>query len=453
MRKFVLILISIVFVLYLPLFANQSTKTKPEVKQEAQPQQPQTAAQPGGEPVKLLIQKIDAVDVDIALAKSLEEALVLDIGKREGFSVVTSAELTSTVNNAKTGMEMGCEGSDACLVEVQKKLSVGTLISGKVTKLGEELILSLNTVDVNKSTVGKRVSVNGKDLNDLKSKIHSTVDLMFGLAKEKQMFQLKDGEQLKVAVMPLVARGMEQTTADSLTSILSAQLNQIKGISVISQDDIKAMLDKVSLDSKVACTDSMECVVEIGASLGLSKLVTGAIGKVKDTYVISVQLIDTRKANVENRVLESFTGDADELKNAIKLAAYQIAGVDYTSKPGGVNFTFNVKDADINVGETKSKLKDSQFKEENLIPGRYYLKVLADPKDYFPLQTDIYVAPGQVNVKTFTVLEKPTPWYKTWWFWTITGTVVAGAATATAVVLTLQKSAPLGTGTVTIGAH
>jgi len=398
---------------------------------------------------KLLVQKVEAAGVEEAFARSLEEALVLDIGGREGISVVTSAEMQSVVKTVQLKAETGCEGSDECLVEVQRKLDVETLIAGKVTKLGDEFIFSINTVNVANKTVGERISIQGKDLNDVKGKIKESVDIILGISAPKEMFRLAEGEELRLAVMPLAARGMEQTTADSLTSILSAQLNQIKGISVISQDDIKAMLSKAALDSSVSCTDSLECVVEIGASLGLSKLVTGAVGKVKDTFVISVQLIDVRNADVVNRVLESYTGDEAELQNAIKLAAYQIAGVDYKSLYGGVDFSFNVKKGVVQFGETETPFEKPQFSAENLIPGRYYLKVRAANENYLPLQTDVYVAPGAKNVKTFNVLEKPTKWYKSWWFWTITSVVVLGAAGATTAVILTQQT-PSGTGTVTV---
>lgn len=398
---------------------------------------------------KLLVDKVEAAGVEANLAKSLEEALVLDIGKRENTSVVTSAEMQNVVKTAQLKSEMSCEGSDECLVEVQKKLSVETLISGKVTKLGDDYIFSINTINVATKTVGERISVQGKDLNDLKGKIKEAVDVLLGVSKPRQMFKLKDGEELKLAVMPLTARGMEQTTADSLTSILSAQLNQIKGISVISQDDIKAMLSKAALDSSAECSDSMECVVEIGASLGLSKLVTGAVGKVKDTFVISVQLIDVRNADVVNRVLESYTGDDAELQNAIKLAAYQLAGIDYQSLTGEVDFSFNVKKGTVRFGDEEKKFEKPQYSAAGLIPGRYFLKVRAEDDDYLPLQTDVYVAPGAKNVRTINILSKPTPWYKSWWFWTLTSVVVLGAAgTVTAVVL-LQDT-PDGSGTVTI---
>ncbi|HNZ54611.1 MAG TPA: hypothetical protein PKN76_10785, partial [bacterium] len=69
--------------------------------------------------------------------------------------------------------------------------------------------------------------------------------------------------------------------------------------------------------------------------------------------------------------------------------------------------------------------------------------------NYLPLQTDVYVAPGAKNVKTFNVLEKPTKWYKSWWFWTITSVVVLGAAGATTAVILTQQT-PSGQGTVTV---
>jgi len=431
-----LVLVLVIFFQFFAVFAEDDKKAEPVKKVSS-------------EKIKLLVQKIAAADVDDAMAKSIEEALVLELGSRENISVVTSAEMKNVVKSTSIQAEMGCEGSDECLVEVQKKLAVEVLFAGKITKLGDEFILSINTINVADKTVGQRISVEGKDLKTLKSKIKGAADILLGISKPKQMFKLAEGEKLKIAVMPLASRGIEQSTADSLTSILSAQLNQIKGISVISQDDIKAMLSKAALDSEVACTDSMECVIEIGASLGLSKLVTGAVGKVKNTFVISIQLIDVRKADVVNRVLESYDGDESELQNAIKLAAFQLAGVDYKKMPGAVDFSFNIKEGTVKFGEMEAALDSPVYAAEGLVPGRYYLKVRADDEDYLPLQTEVYVAPGSKNVKTFTVLEKPTPWFKSWWFWTITGVVVLGAAGATTAVVLTQQS-PAGSGTVTV---
>jgi TolB-like protein len=420
---------------------------------KAQPKattQPAAATQAG--PLKILVQRVEPVGVEADLARSLEESVVLNLGRRDGVQVVTSAELEQTVKFTGNAAKLGCTATDECLAEVQKKLAVGTIITGQLGRLGPEFVLTLSVLNANNGTVTRRVNLEDPSFDKLRAGVPGLLEQLLGAAAPKPAFQLPAGQTLKLAVLPLSPRGVPDATSDAMTQILAAELNSIKGVSVISQDDIKAILNKSSLEAKVGCTDNIECVVEIGSALGLSKLVAGSVGKVKDTWVISLQLIDTKKADVQNRVLESFAGDQDELKNAVKLAAYQVVGVDVAARPGAVDFSFNVKDADGALGDTKLKLKDSTFAAQALKPGRYPLRLIADPDTYLPLQTDIYVAPGATNVRSIEVIAKPTPWYKTWWFWTITGVVLAGAGGTTAYLLLNNTAPPPATGTVNVGA-
>src|SRR4029453_7550292 len=100
--------------------------------------------------------------------------------------------------------------------------------------------------------------------------------------------------------------------------------HQVEGVSVLSRDDIRAMLRQVDLELQLGCTDDLRCIVEIGAALGLSRLVTGSIARVGSTNVVSLRLIDTRAATVLNRAVEPFEGDANELPRAVKLAGYAL---------------------------------------------------------------------------------------------------------------------------------
>lgn len=394
-----------------------------------------------------LVQRIEAVGADPKLAGSLEEAVVLDIGQREGVQVVSPAEMEQTVEAAATQAELGCDELEQCMVEVKRKLRVQNIVTGKLSKLGDDYILALGTVDLAANAVGRRVARQGKSAAELLKQVHDAVDELLGKSKPRQAFKLENGAELKLAVMPLAARGVAAPTADAMTQILSAELNGIEGISVISRDDIQAMLAKVQTESELGCTDNMECIVEIGAALGLAKLVTGTVGKVKDTFVVSMQLVDIRKAEVENRVLESFEGDADELKNAVKLGAYQIAGVDYLSRMGQVAFTFNVSEADARMSGKAYPLRSNQLEASNLRPGRYSLRVIADQDDYYPLRTDVYVAPGANNVRSFDIRERETPWYGEWWVWTIAGVVVAGSVTTALLLTQDEPSSQSGTAT------
>jgi len=392
---------------------------------------------------KVIVQEFSAAGVDASLAKAAEEAIAIEVSGLEGFSVITSFELKEIVTYAERGVDLGCEESKECLVEVQKKLEADFLIAGRIIVLGTDFVLSLNSVDIEKGASGRRVSATGTSLTELKKSIPDMVSDLFGLSGKKPKFSLNIDESIKLAIMPLSSTGVAENEALALTQIMAAEINSVDKIGVVSQDDIKAMLDKVNIDSKVACLDDVECVVEIGAAFGAAKLVTGDVGKIEDSYIISLKLIDTRRADVENRVVEVFSGDRSELKHAIKLSVYKMLGIDTSSERGGVDFTFNIKSGKIILLERSSDLSGSRYREKSLIPGRYNLKVVPDDDGYLPLQTDIYVAPGNLNVRSFYLVERQIPWYKSWWFWTAAGVVVTAAAGTTYY---LTKDIPPGSG-------
>ncbi|MFO7735720.1 MAG: hypothetical protein R6W70_05840 [bacterium] len=398
-----------------------------------------------GSKIKILVQNIESVNMDESVGQILLEAVIAELGERKDYEVVSAEELSKIAEVSEEAFKMGCMGSQECMIAVQEKLHASLIVSGRVGMLAEELVLTLNTVDVENNMVGERVSIEGSDTRALISEIPEALNLILGESAKKAMFSLAEGEELQIAVMPLSAQGIEKSTVDALTQILSAELNSIQGVSVTGRDDIEAMLSKVEMDAQLDCLDNLQCVVEIGASFGLSKLVTGSVGKIKNNWVVSTKLIDVREASVLNRVLESYDGDEDELKNAVRLSAYRLTGVDFREKTGGVNFSFNIREGEIQFSGDKKTMDSGNFLKDNLVPGRYYLKVADTSEKYLPMQTDVYIPPGAVNVKTMTLIEAPRPWYKTWWFWTITGTVVAGAGATTVILLTMDDSGWSGT--------
>lgn len=397
---------------------------------------------------RLLVQRIEAVGVDARLARSLEEALLFELGARKGLTIVSPAELEQTVRFARDQAELGCDLLDECMAQVRKKLQVQHVLRGKLSRLGNDLVATFALIDSRSADVVERVTRQAGDFARLRAELAGAADELLGLAEPAPTFRLSPGATLKLAVMPFAARGVPRATAAAMMQILSTELNQIEGVRVISSDDIAALLAKVETEGKLGCTENMECVVEIGAALGLSKLVTGSVGKIGDTYVVAAQLIDTRQAEVQNRVLEAFAGDPDELARAIKLTAYRIAGIDYGGRPGGVDFTFNVDRARVRLGPRELQLRDRHLKLDGLPAGRYSLRVLADPEDYRPLQTDVYVAPGASNVRTFELKDKPVPWHSAWWFWTAVG-VVAVSGTAVAIAASASEPAT-GSGVVVV---
>jgi hypothetical protein len=63
------------------------------------------------------------------------------------------------------------------------------------------------------------------------------------------------------------------------------------------------------------------------------------------------------------------------------------------------------------------------------VGGTYQLEVTRD--DYVPYRATLDLAPGQRADITAKLVPYHAPIYKKWWFWTIAGAVISGAAAGT----------------------
>jgi len=118
------------------------------------------------------------------------------------------------------------------------------------------------------------------------------------------------GGRTKIAVLDLKASGVDQTLAANLTAVVVGEVSKVKLFDVISRQEIMQMLNFEEERQQLGCTDA-SCLAEIGGALGVEYLVTGAVGKVGDLYLVNMQLIDIGKAKVENRAKRE--GDSEQM--------------------------------------------------------------------------------------------------------------------------------------------
>jgi hypothetical protein len=405
------------------------------------------------EPKKLLLARVQASAERAALARSIEDSLLAELGKRQGFVVVSPAELEQVLAFAKTQAELGCDEIERCVASIKDKLHADLLIYAKLVPVGKGSVLSLTALKVGESRVIKRVATEESDPQALRSALGPLLDELLGLRETAAAFRLNPAEPLRLAIMPLAAHGVSPSLADAMTQILAAEYHQIEGVSVLSRDDIRVMLNQVDLELQLGCLDDLRCVVEIGAALGLSRLITGSIAEVGGTHVVSLRLIDTRAASVLSRAVEPFEGDAKELPRAVKLAGYALLGLSLEGKRGAVAWTFNVARGKATLGPHHFAIGSHQLNIDQVPSGRHSLWVVPDDTAYLPLRTDVYVAPGLDSVRSFELTRAPERWYQRWWVWAIAGTVVT-AATTTVILLqtrddtgTFNVDLPAGTAT------
>ena len=102
-----------------------------------------------------------------------------------------------------------------------------------------------------------------------------------------------------VAILDLVANGIAETEAKSLSDFLRGQITRVTrsdrykkklgySYKIIERSQMDKILDEMEFQSS-GCTDE-ECAVEIGKVLNAEHIVIGSVGLVGKTYTIKLEL-------------------------------------------------------------------------------------------------------------------------------------------------------------------
>jgi len=147
---------------------------------------------------------------------------------------------------------------------------------------------------------------------------------------------------------------MEKELGTLLTEVLTSEIDKSKTFQrVVSAQDVSALLGYERLNQIVGCTDT-SCLTEIGGALGVERLLASNIGKVGETYVINLKLINVPESKTEARYYESFKGEAGQLIEAIPNAIHHLllhyrrghAGNTAATGPSAGSKSFSTADKD-----------------------------------------------------------------------------------------------------------
>lgn len=236
----------------------------------------------------------------------------------------------------------------------------------------------------------------------------------------------------KIAVMDIRADGgADPVIGSQLTARVAEVLGKRPKTRVTAPDDLRALLEQEGRKQLAGCTDD-SCLAEIAGALGVDAIVAGRISKIERGYALSMSLIDARDAHALGHVTETWGGESIAL---LDLVAPMID----TLFAGGNKL---VGSLEIEGAVSGSKiLIDEQVRGTapagqmaNIPIGARKIQVLAD--DYQAFERWVVVKNGElVTVPVQQTALESSPFYATWWFWTVTGVVVAGAAVGSAVAL------------------
>jgi hypothetical protein len=233
------------------------------------------------------------------------------------------------------------------------------------------------------------------------------------------------------AVMDVLGQGVEPQVAASLTDVITLELSEFEGTRVYSRKDIETMLNLEAQEQLMGCDDT-SCLAEIGGALGISYLVSATVSNLEGTYVLAIRMLDTTRAEVVGSEAERFRGPSDELLAGVGFVLRRMFMIDPTGT-GWLRLTVAPDDSEVTFDGRPIGVSPDLTLPDALTPGKHTLT--AQQGGYFPLVRETYVEAGRASTLNLTLLEMPLPWYKTWWFWTLAGTVLSATGIATAYLL------------------
>ena len=128
-----------------------------------------------------------------------------------------------------------------------------------------------------------------------------------------------------VAVLDFEANGVTEAKAKTLTDKLRGELLKTGKYKVIERTQMEQVLKEQGFQ-QTGCT-SAECAVEMGQLLGVKNIITGSIGKVGQTFLISARIIDVGTGEISKIVDEDMQGKIDGfLTKGMKQVAQKLAG-------------------------------------------------------------------------------------------------------------------------------
>jgi hypothetical protein len=118
----------------------------------------------------------------------------------------------------------------------------------------------------------------------------------------------------RIAVMDVAPRG--GVSADIATTISDALVLEVRkrspGVSVVGAEEIRSMMGLAAEKQKLGCQE-VSCLAEIGGALGAERMVTGTLGRLGETYLLGVQLIDVAHARVVRSGSATVSAKQDDL--------------------------------------------------------------------------------------------------------------------------------------------
>ena len=139
--------------------------------------------------------------------------------------------------------------------------------------------------------------------------------------------QVNDVSQAKptAAVLDFEGSGITTQEAQVLTQRLGSELVQTEALIMVERNQMSEIMEEQGFQQS-GCTTA-ECAAEIGALLGVQKMITGSFGKIGNSYTIEARMFTVESGETEKTVSKTYKGEVDGLLPQIQIVAWELVGL------------------------------------------------------------------------------------------------------------------------------
>lgn len=137
-----------------------------------------------------------------------------------------------------------------------------------------------------------------------------------------------------LAVMDLDGRKLEGMDLDVLRDALTVELQNSGKVRVMERTQMNTILKEQGFQRSGSC-DASECAVEIGKLLAVDRMVLGSLGRLGETWSMTLRLVNVQTGEVLTSVRDSRTGSIDVVLNQSvpQLAEQLVSDLSGTPRP------------------------------------------------------------------------------------------------------------------------
>lgn len=132
--------------------------------------------------------------------------------------------------------------------------------------------------------------------------------------------------QLRVLVLDLAVQGSApRELGRALADVAAAEASRVGGFAVLSQGDVAAQLGVERSRQMLGCSEDESCLIEIAGALSAERLLAGSVTLVDGTYLVSVKLVDARRARSLARAGDTMKAPTQaELADGVRRLAHEV---------------------------------------------------------------------------------------------------------------------------------